>query len=76
MTQIVVKHYAQPNARRHLWIGLVMAIVATAFGIEQTLHWFAAHPMAAKGLEASLLAALPPVWAPSPSSFSVARPNA
>ncbi|MBK9782812.1 MAG: hypothetical protein IPP59_00515 [Betaproteobacteria bacterium] len=58
MTQIVVKHYAQPNTRRHLWIGLVMAIVATAFGIEQTLHWFAAHPMAAKGLEASLLAGL------------------
>jgi ZIP family zinc transporter len=58
MTQIVVKHYAQPNARRHLWIGLVMAIVAAAFGIEQALHWFAAHPMAAKGLEASLLAGL------------------
>ena len=35
-----------------------MAIVATAFGIEQALHWFAAHPMAAKGLEASLFAGL------------------
>ncbi len=58
MTQIVAKHYAQPNARRHLGIGLVMAIVAMAFGIEQTISWFIAHPMAAKGLEASLLAGL------------------
>ena len=58
MTQIVVKHYAQPNTRRHLGTGLVMAIVAMAFGIEQTISWFTAHPMAAKGLEASLLAGL------------------
>jgi len=58
MTQIVVKHYAQPNTRRHLGIGLIMAVVAMAFGLEQTLHWFTAHPMAAKGLEASLVAGL------------------
>jgi len=56
MTQLVIQHYARPTARRHLWIGLAMAVVALAFGIEQALTWFAAHPMAARGLEASLLA--------------------
>src|SRR5574343_994483 len=56
MTQLVIQHYARPTARRHLWIGLAMAVVALAFGIEQGLIWFAAPPMAAKGLEASLLA--------------------
>ena len=56
MTQLVIQHYARPTARRHLWIGLAMAVVALAFGIEQGLIWFAAHPMAARGLEASLLA--------------------
>ena len=56
MTQLVIQHYARPTARRHLWIGMAMAVVAVAFGIEQAAHWLAAHPMAAKGLEASLLA--------------------
>lgn len=56
MTQLVIQHYARPTARRHLWIGMAMAVVAVAFGIEQAIHWLAAHPMAAKGLEASLLA--------------------
>jgi ZIP family zinc transporter len=56
MTQLVIQHYARPAARRHLWVGMAMALVAIAFGIEQAVHWLAAHPMAAKGLEASLLA--------------------
>ena len=56
MTQLVLQHYARPTARRHLWIGMAMAIVAVAFGIEQAAQWLAAHPMAARGLEASLLA--------------------
>ncbi|UCV23474.1 ZIP family metal transporter [Ferribacterium limneticum] len=56
MTQLVIQHYARPTARRHLWIGMAMAVVAVAFGIEQAVHWLAAHPMAAQGLEASLLA--------------------
>lgn len=56
MTQIVLQHYEKPAARRHLWVGLVMAIVALAFGIEQAWQWLAAHPMAAQGLQASLLA--------------------
>ena len=58
MSQLVIRHYAKPAARRHLGLGVVMAIVALAFGIEQAMHWFAAHPMAAKGLQASLLAGL------------------
>jgi ZIP family zinc transporter len=56
MTQIVLQHYEKPAARRHLWIGMAMAAVAVIFGIEQAVQWFAAHPMAAKGLQASLLA--------------------
>ena len=56
MTQLVIQHYARPTTRRHLWIGMAMAVVAIAFGIEQAVHWLAAHPMAAQGLEASLLA--------------------
>jgi len=56
MTQLVLKHYARPTARRHLWIGIAMAVVAVAFGIEQAADWLAAHPMAARGLEASLQA--------------------
>jgi ZIP family zinc transporter len=58
MSQLVIRHYAKPASRRHLWLGIVMAIVALAFGVEQAIHWFAAHPMAAKGLQASLLAGL------------------
>lgn len=56
MTQIVLQHYDKPAARRHLWAGLLMAVVGAAFGIEQAMQWLAAHPMAARGLEASLLA--------------------
>ncbi len=56
MTQIVLQHYAKPTARRHLWVGIVMAVVALAFGIEQAIRWFDAHPMARQGLQASLLA--------------------
>lgn len=58
MTQLVAKHYAQPAARRHLWIGIAMALVAVAFAIDQAAQWLASHPMAAQGLEASLLAGL------------------
>jgi zinc transporter, ZIP family len=58
MTQLVIRHYEKPAARRHLWLGIVMAIVALIFGIAQAIDWFAAQPMAAKGLQASLLAGL------------------
>lgn len=58
MSQIVIQHYARPAARRHLWVGLAMAGIALAFGLEQIALWLAAHPMAAKGLAASLLAGL------------------
>jgi len=58
MTQLVVRHYAKPAARRHLWLGLVMAVIAVVFGVGQAIDWFAAHPMAAKGLQAALLAGL------------------
>ena len=58
MSQIVAQHYALPATRRHLWIGLAMAVVAIAFAVEQSAHWLSSHPMAAKGLEASLLAGL------------------
>lgn len=58
MTQIVVRHYASPTARRHLWTGIAMAVVALAFGVQQAITWFAAHPMARHGFEASLLAGL------------------
>ncbi|MBS1143622.1 MAG: zupT [Proteobacteria bacterium] len=56
MTQLVIQHYARPNARRHLWIGMAMALVGIAFGLEQAADWLAANPMAARGLAASLLA--------------------
>lgn len=56
MTQLVIQHYARPATRRHLWTGVAMAVGAIVFGIEQAVEWLAAHPMGAKGLEASLLA--------------------
>lgn len=56
MTQLVLQHYEKPAARRHLWVGLLMAGVALVFGIEQAIQWLSAHPMAARGLEASLFA--------------------
>ncbi len=55
MTQLVVRHYAKPAAKIRLWAGIFMAVVAIAFGIEQSAQWLAAHPMAAR---ASLLAGL------------------
>ncbi len=58
MTQIVARHYARPAARKHLLIGIAMAVVALAFGIDQAGQWFAAHPMALTGLQASLFAGL------------------
>lgn len=58
MTQIVLQHYTRPGARRHLWVGMLMAVIALAFALEQGLNWFAAHPAAAHGLRVSLLAGL------------------
>ena len=58
MTQIVIRHYARPANHKHLWLGISMAIIAIGFGIDQAAQWLAAHPMAAKGLQASLFAGL------------------
>ena len=58
MTQLVIRHYAKPAAQPRLWAGIFMAVVAIAFGIEQAAQWLASHPIAARGLEASLLAGL------------------
>ena len=58
MSQIVIHHYAEPAARRHLWAGMLMALIAITFGIEQGCAWLVSHPMANQGLQASLLAGL------------------
>lgn len=58
MTQIVIRHYARPANHKHLWLGISMTIIAIGFGIDQAAQWLAAHPMAAKGLQASLFAGL------------------
>lgn len=58
MTQLVLQHYARPTARRQLWVGLTISAVALAFAMNQAAQWFVAHPMAARGLQASLLAGL------------------
>lgn len=58
MTQIVIRHYERADARRNLWIGLAMAVVAVAFGAEQAGRWLSAHTMAAHGLQLSLWAGL------------------
>lgn len=58
MSQIVIRHYAHPAARRHLWLGLLMAAIAISFGAEQAAQWLGQHPMAAQGIQASLLAGL------------------
>mgnify|MGYP000225675507 FL=1 len=58
MSQIVIRHYAHPAARRHLWLGLLMAVIAVSFGAEQAAQWLGQHPMAAQGIQASLLAGL------------------
>lgn len=58
MTQLVIQHYAAPQARLRLWVGSVIALGALLFAIEQGAAWLAAHPKAADGLQASLLAGL------------------
>jgi ZIP family zinc transporter len=58
MSEIVIRHYARPARRRPLWVGIAMAVVALAFAVEQSAHWLAANPLAARGLQASLLAGL------------------
>ncbi len=58
MTQLVIHHYAAPQARLQLWSGIVIALGALLFAFEQGATWLAAHPMAARGLQASLLAGL------------------
>jgi ZIP family zinc transporter len=58
MSDIVIRHYAKPARRRHLWAGMAMAVVALAFAVEQSAQWLAANPMAARGLQASLVAGL------------------
>ena len=50
MTQLVIHHYAAPRARLRLWVGIVIALGALLFVVEQGAAWFAAHPMAAHGL--------------------------
>ena len=58
MTQLVIHHYAAPQTRLRLWVGIVIALGALFFAVEQGAAWLAAHPMAARGLQASLLAGL------------------
>lgn len=58
MTELVAHHYARPQARRHLWTGLAMAVVGLAYGAARIATWLAANPSAAHGLAASLLAGL------------------
>ncbi len=58
MTQLVIQHYAAPQARLRLWVGSVIALGALFFAVGQGAAWLAAHPMAARGLQASLLAGL------------------
>lgn len=56
MAQLVIRHYEKPAARQHLLIGVLMALVGLGFGINESLTWLAAHPMATQGLQASLFA--------------------
>lgn len=58
MTQLVIHHYAAPQTRLRLWVGIVIALGALFFAVEQGAAWLAAHPMAARGLQASLFAGL------------------
>lgn len=58
MSQLVIHHYTRPATRNSLWIGIAMSIVGLAYGIEQSAQWLAAHPLASRGLEASLMAGL------------------
>jgi ZIP family zinc transporter len=58
MTQLVIRHYATPDNRRKLWAGMILAAVALAFAADQAALWLGEHPMAARGLQASLLAGL------------------
>ena len=58
MTQLVIQHYTAPQARLRLCAGIVIALGALFFAVGQGAAWLAAHPMAARGLQASLLAGL------------------
>ena len=58
MTRIVARHYAEPDHRRRLWFGLLIATVATIFGLEQAGLWLDTRPAVARELEASLFASL------------------
>ena len=58
MTQFVIQHYAAPRGRFRLWVGTVIVLGALLFAFEQGAAWLAAHPMATRGLQASLLAGL------------------
>ena len=58
MTQVVIRHYARPAAHPRLWAGIVIAAVAVVFGLDQSAQWLAANPLAAHGLQVSLLAGL------------------
>lgn len=76
MTQLVIRHYERPAARRHLWAGMLIAIVGISFGISQSIAWLSAHPMAAQGLLASLLAGLSTGLGAIPVLFGVDRRRA
>jgi len=58
MTQLAIRYHARSVARRHLWVGGAVVVAGLAFGVVQAVIWFAAHPMAMRGLQASLLAGL------------------
>lgn len=75
MSQIVLQHYRQPKARRHLWIGILMSLVATGFLISQSVQWLSTHPTALAGLQASLLAGLATGLGAIPAFF-IRRPQA
>ena len=58
MTQLVIRHYAAPKARLSLWLGIAVTLGALVFAIQLGAAWLTAHPMAAQGLQASLIAGL------------------
>ena len=58
MTQLVIRHYAAPKARLSLWAGIAVTLGALVFAIQLGAAWLTAHPMAARGLHASLIAGL------------------
>ncbi len=58
MPQLVARHLARSGIRRPWLAGVALAVAAVLIGIDQAITWFAAHPMAWHGLQASLLAGL------------------